>query len=88
MFITADGKTLFTGHFDIPLQEDAAVFFRLTTGFYYFEPSQPFPYLLAGLGLSYMYVSASPVYFGFAGEVIYPLSFPRPMFSISGGWLP
>jgi len=88
LFITPDGKTLFTSHFDIPLQEDAAAFLRLTAGFYYFEPNQPFPYLLAGLGLSYLSVSASPIYVGFAGEFIYPLAFPLPMFSISGGWLP
>lgn len=88
LFITPDGKTLFTGHLDIPLQEDAAAFLRLTAGFYYFEPSQPFPYPLAGAGLSYLLVSASPIYVGLAGEFIYPLAFPLPMFSISGGWLP
>jgi len=88
LFITPDGKTLFTGHLDIPLQEDAAAFLRLTAGFYYSEPSQPFPYPLAGVGLSYLLVSASPIYVGLAGEFIYPLAFPLPMFSISGGWLP
>ena len=88
LFITPDGKTLFTGHFDIPLQEETAAFLRVTAGFYYFEPRQPFPYPLAGVGLSYLPVSASPIYVGFAGEFVYPLAFPLPMFSISGGWLP
>jgi len=88
LFITPDGKTLFTGQFDIPLQEEAIVFLRVTAGFYYFEPRQPFPYPLAGVGLSYLLLSASPIYVGFAGEFIYPLSFPKPIFSISGGWLP
>lgn len=87
LFITPDGKTLFTGHLDIPLQEDAAAFLRLTAGFYYFGSNQPLPYPLAGLGLSYLLVSASPIYVGFTGEFIYPLAFPLPMFSISGGWL-
>ncbi len=88
LFITPDGKTLFTGHFDIPLQEEATVFLRATAGFYYFEPRQPFPYLLAGAGLSYLLVSANPIYVAFAGEFIYPLAITSPMFSISGGWLP
>ncbi|MCK4570817.1 hypothetical protein KAT84_02585 [Candidatus Bipolaricaulota bacterium] len=88
LFITPDGKTLFTGHVDIPLQENAAAFLRITAGFYYFEPRQPFPYPLAGLGLSYLPIAASPIYFAFSGEFIYPLAFPLPMFSISGGWLP
>jgi len=82
LFITPDGKTLFTGHVDIPLQENAAAFFRLTAGFYYFESRQPFPYPLVGVGLSYL------PFAGFSGEFIYPLAFPLPMFSISGGWLP
>ncbi|MCK5245900.1 hypothetical protein KAJ02_09140 [Candidatus Bipolaricaulota bacterium] len=88
LFITPDGKTLFTSHFDIPLREEAAAFLRITAGFYYFEPRQPFPYPLAGVGLSYLPVLASPIYIGFAGEFVYPLAFPLPMFSISGGWLP
>jgi len=88
LFITPDGKTLFTGHFDIPLQGEAAVFLRLTAGFYYFEPSQPFPYPLAGGGFSYLLTSASPNYVGFAGEFIYPFAITSPMFSILGGWLP
>lgn len=88
LFITPDGKTLFTSHFDIPIQQEAAAFLRLTTGFYYFEPRQPFPYPLVGIGLSYLMVTAPPIYVGFAGEFIYPLAFPMPMFSISGGWLP
>ena len=88
LFITPDGKTLFTGHADIPLQENAAAFLRVTAGFYYFEPRQPFPYPLIGAGLAYLLLAESPIYFGFSGEFIYPLAFPLPMFCISGGWLP
>ena len=88
LFITPDGKTLFTGHLDVPLQNDAAVFLRATAGFYYFEPQQPFPYPLVGAGLSYPLISTNPFFVRFAGEFIYPLAFPLPMFSISGGWLP
>ncbi len=88
LFITPDGKTLFTGNVDIPVQEDAAVFLRVTAGFYYLEPRQPFPYPLAGVGIAYSLLAESPIYFGFSGEFIYPLKFPLPMFSISGGWLP
>ena len=88
LFITPDGKTLFTGHLDVPLQEDAAVFLRATAGLYYFESQQPFPYPLVGAGLSYPLLSTNPFFVRFAGEFIYPTAFPRPMFSISGGWLP
>ncbi|MFC2105113.1 hypothetical protein ACFLRV_00435 [Candidatus Bipolaricaulota bacterium] len=88
LFITPDGKTLFTSHLDIAVEEDASAFVRITGGFYYFGPDQPFPYPLAGIGLAYLPISQSPVYVGFAGEFIYPLAFPLPMFSISGGWLP
>jgi len=87
-FITPGGKTLFTGHVDIPIQEEATTFLRITGGFYYFGPAQPFPYPLAGIGLAYSLLTESPIYFGFSGEFIYPLAFPLPMFSISGGWLP
>jgi hypothetical protein len=88
LFITPDGKTLFTGHLDVPLQQESTAFLRLCAGFYYFEPQQPFPYPLVGAGLAYHLIEASPLYVGFAGEFIYPLAFPLPMFSISGGWLP
>lgn len=88
LFITPGGKTLFTGHIDIPVQEEAAACLRITAGFYYFEPRQPFPYPLVGVGLAYLPLAESPVYFGFSGEFIYPLAFPLPIFSISGGWLP
>lgn len=88
LFITPDGKTLFTGHIDIPMQEDATASLRVTAGFFYFEPTQPFPYPLVGAGLAYVPLAKSPVYFSFSGEFIYPLAFPLPMFSISGGWLP
>jgi len=84
LFITPDGKTLFTGHFDIPLQEEAVVSLRFTAGFYYFEARQPFPYPLAGLGLSYLLVSASPIYVAFAGEFVYPLFFPDPFLPSRG----
>lgn len=86
-FITPTGKTLFTGHADVPLQEDAAAFVRLTAGFYYFDSNQPFPYPLVGAGLSFLPVSTRPIYVGFAGEFVYPLAFPLPVFSLSGGWL-
>jgi len=88
LFITPGGKTLFTSHLDLPLLEDAGAHIRITGGFYYFEPRQPFPYPLAGVGICYPLIAESPIYIGFAGEFIYPLAFPMPMFSISGGWLP
>lgn len=88
LFITPDGKTLFMGHIDVPLQVDGAAFFRFTGGFYYFDRRQPLPYPLAGIGLSYLPLAAKPIYYGFSGEFLYPLAFPLPLFSISGGWLP
>ncbi len=87
LFITPDHKTLFKGHLELPMQEEGAAFLRVTAGFYYFEPSQPFPYPLAGIGLSYLPWEQSPTYIRFSGEFIVPLAFPLPMFSISGGWL-
>jgi hypothetical protein len=88
LFLTADGKTLFTAHVDVPLQEDSSTFLRATAGLYYFQSTQLLPYPLVGAGVSYQLVLASPFYVGFAGEFIYPLAFPLPMFSISGGWQP
>ena len=88
LFVTPGGKTLFTGNLDIPLQAEGTAFLRLTGGFYYFDSRQWAPSPLAGIGLSYLPLAQSPVYMGFAGEFIYPLAFPLPMFSISGGWLP
>jgi hypothetical protein len=88
LFLTPDGKTLFTGHLDVPVQQGAAAFLRATAGFYYFSSSQPFPYLLAGAGISVLPLASSPLFVAFSGEFIYPLAFPLPMFSISGGWLP
>lgn len=88
LFVTPDGKTLFTAHLDVPLQEDSTAYARMTGGFYYFEPGQPLPYPLVGAGLSYVANPINPLMIGFAGEFIYPLAFPMPMFSISGGWSP
>ncbi len=88
LFITPGGKTLFTGHLDLPVQPGGAAYLRLTGGFYYYGPSQPLPYPLGGIGLSVLPIARTPVYVGFAGEFIVPLTFPLPMFTISGGWLP
>lgn len=88
-FLTASGKTLVTVSADVRLTEeteDGAMYLRLTTGFFYFDPSAFLPTLLLGAGLFYQLSFFDPVALGFAGEFIYPLTFPLPMFSISGGW--
>ncbi len=88
LFITPGGKTLFTGHLDVPLEEGSPTYARATVGFYYFSASQPFPYPLGGGGIAYSAPLGSSLMIGLSGEFIYPLAFPFPMFSISGAWAP
>jgi len=83
------GRTLIAVGVDIDLGEEgssARTYLRLTTGIYYFDPSRSFPSPLIGGGISYRLLTFQPLVFGFASEFIYPLAFPVPMFSASGGW--
>lgn len=64
----------------------ANVFLRLTTGLSYFNSARRFPSILAGAGTSVRLLAADPFTVGFAGELIYSLAFPMPMFTLLGAW--
>jgi len=88
-FLTSSGKTLIIGNLDLRLGEGEAAltaFLRLSAGLAYFDSSRLFPSLFAGGGVSYWLSSLEPLAFGFAGELLYPIALPFPMFTLSGGW--
>ena len=90
LFLSPAGGTLLLGSADIGLtsNSDAAnTFLRLTSGLSYFDPSRRLPSLLFGVGTSILFTAMEPFVFGFAGELIYSLAFPMPMFTLSGAWL-
>jgi len=87
LFLSRGGRTLVTASVDIALVDQGETFVRLTTGFYYFERNRLLPSLLIGGGLSYKESSLHPLDIGIAGEFLYPISFPFPMFSLTGGWM-
>ncbi len=89
LFLSPAGGTLLLGSADIAVTGDpdtANAFLRLTTGLSYFDPSRRLPTFLFGVGTSVLFTAAEPFAFGFAGELIYPLAFPMPMFTLSGAW--
>jgi len=89
LFLSPAGGTLLLGSADIALVSDpnaANAFLRLTTGLSYFDPSRRLPSFLFGVGTSASFTAMEPFAFGFAGELIYPLAFPMPMFTLSGAW--
>ena len=89
LFLSMAGGTLLLGSVDIALAGDpseASTFLRLTTGLSYFDPARHFPSILLGAGTSFRYSAMEPFVFGFAGELIYPLTFPMPLFTLSGAW--
>ncbi len=85
-FVTARGKTLFMTYVDVPAVSQGDVFFRLTGGCYHVEGEQPLPYPLIGAGFSSPALSGGSIHVNVSGEFIYPLAFPAPAFSLSGGW--
>jgi hypothetical protein len=87
LFVTARGRTLFMTYVDVPVAPHGDIFARLTGGFYHIEGEQPLPYPLIGAGLSSQALSGRSVHVNLSGEFIYPLAFPVPAFSVSGGWL-
>ena len=89
LFLSPEGGTLLLGSADIALTGDpntADAFLRLTTGLSYFDPSRRLPSFLFGVGTSVLFTAMEPFVFGFAGELIYPLAFPMPTFTLSGAW--
>jgi len=89
LFLSPAGGTLLLGGADIGLTGDpnaANAFLRLTTGLSYFDPSRRPPSFLFGVGTSVLFAAMEPFVFGFAGELIYSLAFPVPMFALSGAW--
>lgn len=87
LFLSPAGGTLLLGSADIALTSDpreATTFLRLTTGLSYFDSTRRFPSLLVGAGTSVRLATAEPFTFGLSGELVYPLAFPTPMFTLSG----
>jgi len=66
--------------------DEANAFLRLTTGLSYFDRSRRLPSILLGAGASVLFSAAEPFHIGFTAELVYPLAFPMPMFSLSGAW--
>jgi len=87
-FLSLRGDALLLASFDLPLDaSNPGTCLRVTGGLYDFDPTPALPSLTGGVGISYY---GSPLgWFGysFAGEFLYPLAFPLPMFSVGGGWM-
>jgi len=79
LFLSPAGGTLLLGSADVAL--------RMTTGLSYFDPTRRLPTLLLGGGVSVLSTAAESLVFGLSGEAVYPLAFPVPMLTLSGGWL-
>jgi len=89
LFLSPAGGTLLLGSADVALTAnpaEASAFLRITTGLSYFDPSRRLPTVLFGFGTSVLFSAAEPFLFGFTGELIYPVAFPVPMLTVSGGW--
>ena len=89
LFLSPTGGTLLLGSVDVALTGDpdeANAFLRLTTGLSYFDRSRRLPSILLGAGASVLFSAAEPFHIGFTAELVYPLAFPMPMFSLSGAW--
>ncbi len=90
LFLSPSGGTLLFGSTDIALTGDpeaANAFLRMTTGLSYFDPTRRLPTLLFGGGVSVLFTAAESFEFGLSAEAVYPLAFPVPMLSLSGGWI-
>ena len=87
-FLSLRGDALLLTSLDLPLDpSDPGTCIRVTGGLYDFDPTPALPSLTGGVGVAYY---GSPLgWFGysFAGEFLYPLAFPVPMFSVGGGWV-
>ncbi len=87
-FLSLRGDTLALASLDLPLDpSNLGTCVRVTAGLYDFDPEPALPSLVGGAGVSYY---GSPLgWFGYslAGEFLYPLAFPMPMFSVGGGWV-
>lgn len=90
LFLSPAGGTLLLGSADIALTKDpqaANAFLRMTTGLSYFDPSRRLPTLLFGGGGAVLFTAAEPFEFSLTAEVVYPVAFPVPMLTLSGGWM-
>jgi len=89
LFLSAAGGTLLLGSADVALTAnpaEASGFLRITTGLSYFDPSRRLPSVLFGFGTSVSFSAAEPFLLGLTGELLYPVAFPVPMLTVSGGW--
>ncbi len=88
--LTASGKVLITGSYDLRLNESAEgskTFVRLTTGLSYFDLRAFLPSLLIGGGLALEAPLSPALAVCPAAEFLYPVAFPVPMVSASGRWV-
>ena len=87
-FLSLKGETLLLGSLVLPLDPASpGTCARLTFGLFDFDPEPALPSLVAGAGVSYYGAPSDWFGYSLAGEFLYPLAFPLPMFSISGGWI-
>jgi hypothetical protein len=88
-FLAVDGRALILLSADIPVTSAArggGTFLRATGGLAYFDPGRLYPTPTGGLGLAYRAAVLSSVEVDFAGEFLYPIAVPLPLFSASIGW--
>jgi len=89
-FLASDGTALITLSGDIAVTAtggSSAVYVRITAGLAYFEAGSLFPIPTAGVGLVYRIAPSTPVEITFAGEFLYPIAIPLPLFSIAAEWM-
>ena len=87
-FLSLEGDVLLLGNLDVPLDPaDLGTCARVTLGAYDFDPLPALPALAIGGGVAYYADPLGWLGVSLAGEFIYPIAFPLPMFSIGGGWM-
>ena len=89
-YLNTAGQTVITLGANLPLGEEDAplgVSVRASTGLAFLDTSAFGPTLLLGIGAIYEVSQAEPWVFGFGVEMIYPIAFPTPMITASGGYV-
>lgn len=87
-FLSLEGEALLLSSLDLPLDPGGhGACVRLTAGLYDFTSQPTLPALVGGAGVSCYGSSLGWFGYSLAGEFLYPLAFPLPMFSVGGGWV-
>lgn len=90
LFLSSAGYTLILVNADVRLAGESrtmATFIRLTSGLSYFDLTRPLPSFVVGGGLAWEVKVGSAIGLGVMGELLYPIAFPVPLFTVSGRWL-